>query len=75
MLHCRMTVTHYHKIRSRYLEQITKLVYSTMAQWKRAGLITLRSLDRNKLVLIFFVPVLIIFSFRRLERDEQDNGN
>jgi hypothetical protein len=25
-----------------------------MAQWKRAGLITLRSLDRNKLVLIFF---------------------
>jgi hypothetical protein len=25
-----------------------------MAQWKRAGLITLRSLGRNKLVLLFF---------------------
>ena len=36
-----------------FLSQQTQLLYSAVAQWKRAGLITLMSLDRNQAALIF----------------------
>ena len=41
-----------------------------MAQRKRAGLITLRSLDRNKLMLIVFLDIFnfnfLLFSMRNI---------
>ena len=43
-----------HAQRHRVSKYIDSLIASAVAQWKRAGLITLMSLDRNQAALLFF---------------------
>ena len=41
--------------------EATFRIYSNLTQWKRAGLITLKSLDRNQELLFCYPPFLLLF--------------
>ena len=47
-----MEERHHHSISDIYLCELYK--HSNLTQWKRAGLITLKSLDRNQELLMYF---------------------